>query len=104
MSLIFAMLVIVTSELFIPEEKVEEFLAIVNAGLEISRSFTGNQSFDIYQEADQQGNILFIERWETKAHFQKYYQWRLERGDFDTLGSYFSAPPVIRFYENGMQE
>lgn len=98
MSLMFALSLIVTSELSIQSGKIEEFLSIVNAGLEESRSFSGNQSFDIYVEKEATGNVLFIERWESTEHFQKYYQWRLEQGDFQLLRSYFSSPPIMRQY------
>lgn len=98
MSLMFALSLIVTSELSIQSGKVEEFLSIVRSGLEVSRNFSGNQSFNIYVEKDNPDKVLFVERWESTEHFQKYYQWRLERGDFKLLGTFFSAPPVMRQY------
>jgi quinol monooxygenase YgiN len=85
MSLMFALSLIVTSELSIQNGKVEEFLSIVTAGLEVSRNFSGNQSFDIYVEKDSPEKVLFIERWESEVHFQKHYQWRLKQGDFQLL-------------------
>jgi len=98
MSLLFVLSLVVTSELSIHQEKVEEFLALVNAGLETSRSFSGNLGFDIYLQKERPGKLLFIERWDSEQHFQEYYQWRLEQGDFETLGTYFNAPPVMRKY------
>lgn len=98
MSLMFALSLIVTSELSIQSGKIEEFLSIVTAGLEESRSFSGNQGFDIYVEKAAPDKVLFIERWESEEHFQKYFQWRFERGDFQSLETYFSAPPIMRQY------
>ena len=103
-SLIFALSLVVISELSIHEDKMEEFLNIVSAGLEVSRNFSGNQGFNIYVEKETPGKVLFIEQWESEQHFQSYYQWRLEQGDFETLGLYFSSPPVMRFYEDEIQE
>lgn len=98
MSLLVALSLLVTSELSIQDGKVEEFLALVHSGLEISRSFSGNQSFDIFLDQEKPEKVLFIEQWESEQHFQKYYKWRLEQGDFETLGEYFSAPPTMHLY------
>ncbi len=98
MPLSVALSLVVTSELSIREGKLDEFLSLVNTGLEVSRNFSGNQSFDIYLEKENSGKVLFIERWESEQHFQKYFLWRLEQGDLDDLEPYFSAPPVMRQY------
>ena len=100
MPLLIALSLLVTSELSIREGKVEEFLAIVHAGLEVSRGFSGNQSFDIFLDQEEPGKVFFIERWESEPHFQKYYQWRAARGDFKILGEYFSAPPKMHRYRD----
>lgn len=98
MPLIIALSLLVISELSVQEGKEAEFLELVNSELEVSRGFSGNQGFDIYVENDKPGKVLFIEQWETQEDFQNYYAWRLEQGDFTLLGSYFSAPPVMRQY------
>lgn len=103
MSLLIALSLLVTSELSIQTGKVEEFLALVHDGLEVSLSFSGNQRFDIFVDQEDPGKVLFIEQWESEQHFQKYYQWRLEQGDFETLREYFSATPVMHRYQ-GLEE
>lgn len=107
MPLLFALSLIVTSELSIHPAKVEEFLALVNDGLEVSRSFSGNLGFDIYVEKEKPATVFFIEQWESPEHFQRYYLWRLDRGDFESLEPYFSSPPVLRRFNrasNGSSE
>ena len=98
MPLLIALSLLVTSELSIQIGKVEELLLIAHDGLEVSRNFSGNQSFEIFLDQKEPGKVLFIEQWESEQHFQKYYQWRLARGDFEILGEYFSAPPTMRMY------
>jgi len=98
MPLLVALFLVVTSEFSIQTGKVDEFLTLIQDGLEVSRRFSGNQSFEIYLEKEKPGKVLFIEQWESAQHFQTYYQWRAERGDFETLGEYFSAPPAMHFY------
>lgn len=103
MPLLIALSLLVTSELSIQTEKVEEFLALVQDGLEVSRNFSGNESFDILVDQENPGKILFIEQWESEQHFQEYYQWRAAQGDFEILGEYFSAPPTMHLY-HGLDE
>ena len=91
MPLLIALSFLLTSELSIQTGKVEEFLALVHGRLEVSRDFSGNQSFEIVVNQEKPGKVLFIERRESEQHFQKYYQSRLEQGDFETLREYFSA-------------
>jgi len=98
MPLLIALCLLITSELSIQTEKVEAFLLIVYDVLEVSRSFSGNQSLDIFLDLKESEKVLFIEQWESGQHFQKYYQLRLELGDFEILGEYFSAPPAMRMY------
>lgn len=98
MSLLIALSLLVTSELSIQAGKVEEFLAIVYNDLEVSRNYSGNQSFDIFLSQENPEKVLFVEKWESEQHFRRYYQWRLEQGDFELLREYFSALPQMRFY------
>lgn len=103
MSMLIALSLFVTSELSIQEDRVEEFLTIVGEGLEISRNYSGNLGFDILIDPEQSGKVLFIEQWQSEQHFWAYYNWRAERGDFEALGNFFSAPPVMHFYR-GLDE
>jgi len=71
----------------------EEFLSLVYGELSDSRRFEGNLQFDIYVNPREPGKVVFIEQWESPAHQDQYFSWRLERGDFEKLGKYFSEPP-----------
>ena len=103
MTLLILFSLLVTWELSIQENKVEEFLAIVHDGLEVSRDFPGNRGFDIYVEKGNPAKAFFVEQWESIEHFQSYFQWRFERGNFELLEPYFSAPPVMRHYSKESQ-
>jgi len=98
MPLLLALCLLITSELSIQTEKVEAFLLIVYDVLEVSRSFSGNQSLDIFLHLKEPEKVLFIGQWESGQRFQKYYQLRLELGDFEILGEYFDAPPTMHKY------
>jgi quinol monooxygenase YgiN len=62
MPLFIALSLLVTSELSIIDGKVQEFLTVVQDGLEVCRSFSGNQSFNIFVDQENPGKVLFIEQ------------------------------------------
>ena len=62
MPLFIALPLLVTSELSIIEGKCQEFLTLVQDGLEVSRSFAGNERFDIFLDQENPGKVLFIKQ------------------------------------------
>jgi quinol monooxygenase YgiN len=53
---------LITSELSIIDGKCQEFLTLVQDGLEVSRSFAGNERFDIFLDQENPGKVLFIKQ------------------------------------------
>ena len=49
-----------------------------------TRAFDGCQDLRVYLE-DEGAKILFIEYWESAAHYQRYLSWRTETGVLDEL-------------------
>ena len=49
-----------------------------------TRAFDGCQDLRVYLE-DGGAKILFIEYWESAAHYQRYLSWRTETGVLDEL-------------------
>jgi|TARA_B110000914_G_scaffold144736_1_gene126676 quinol monooxygenase YgiN len=74
MPILIALSLLITSELSIQTEKVEGFLAVIHGGLEISRNFSGNKSFDVFVDQEKPREVLFIEKWESERRFQEYYE------------------------------
>jgi quinol monooxygenase YgiN len=62
MPLFIALSSLITSELSIIEGKCQEFLTLVQDGLEVSRSFAGNERFDIFLDQENPGKVLFIKQ------------------------------------------
>tara|TARA_B100001094_G_C17701204_1_gene562778 strand:+ start:272 stop:562 length:291 start_codon:yes stop_codon:yes gene_type:complete len=63
-----------------------------------TRNYDGCLFCDIYLEDDDVG-MIFVENWESKAHYEKYLAWRIDTGIMEKLGAYLAAPPIIRFAE-----
>jgi hypothetical protein len=62
MPLFIALPLLVTSELSIIDGKCQEFLTLVQDGLEVSRSFARNERFDIFLDQENPGKVLFIKQ------------------------------------------
>jgi len=62
MPLFIALSSLITSELSIIDGKCQEFLTLVQDGLEVSRSFAGNERFDIFLDQENLEKVLFIKQ------------------------------------------
>ena len=94
------MSVVVLLEIQVKPEAVNEVKAFLKQVLPDTRAYAGCQGIDIYGNADDAGNMVFYERWDSRAHYQKYLAWRTETGVLDQLGAKLVAPPKIRYYEH----
>jgi quinol monooxygenase YgiN len=90
---------VVLLEMQVKPEAVNEMKALLKKILPDTRAYAGCQGLDIYSNLDDNGNLVFYERWESRDHYQKYLNWRTETGLLDQLGPKLAAPPKIRYYE-----
>ncbi len=85
--------------LSVDQNRLEEFMAVTDTELAASRNFEGNIRFDILSDSVKPGQIVFIEEWESQAAQQKYWHWRVENGDVESLQEYLITEPVLNYYE-----
>ena len=45
-------------------------------------------------------NMVFVEHWDSRQHYEKYLAWRTERGDLASLVGWLDGDPNIRFFDN----
>ncbi len=64
-----------------------------------TRAFDGCQDLRVYIEGDGEA-ILFVEYWDSAAHYQRYLEWRTETGVLNQLVEMLAAPPAIRVTED----
>ena len=57
-----------------------------------TRSFDGCIYIYVTQDLDDPAKIVFIELWETRGHYEKYLEWRTQRGDMDTVADMMENP------------
>ena len=64
-----------------------------------TRSYDGCQGIDAYFNMDDSVDMVTVEKWESRSHYEKYQQWRKETGVFDKAVSMLSGPPNVRYLE-----
>ncbi len=90
---------VVLLELEVKEEAVEGLMAGLKDIFPDTRAYEG--CIDVYasQDQDKPTTIVMVERWESRAHYEKYFAWRTERGDIENMSQALSAPPSIRYFD-----
>lgn len=60
--------------------------------LPATRAFDGCISIYLTRDLDDPARILIVELWETRGHYERYLQWRTDRGDMAALGTMLENP------------
>ncbi len=76
-----------------------DVLAKLKELLPDTRSYDGCLSLDVYQQQDDSDTVVMVEQWESKSHYQKYLDWRMETGVFAQLVEALEGEPSIRFFD-----
>jgi quinol monooxygenase YgiN len=90
-------MIVSTWRLSVDPARLDEFLELMRRETPRSRAFDGCLKFEIFHAAD--GSVLFVERWETQAHADRYAAWRAANGDMKLLGSYLVGAPQAALYQ-----
>ena len=93
------MSVVVLVELKVQGEKVDEFTAFIASIVEETRNYEGCNSMTFNINQDDPTNIVFIESWDTRDQYEKYFAWRQESGALDSLSTMLSGAPILRFFD-----
>jgi quinol monooxygenase YgiN len=93
------MSVLVLLEAPVKPEDVSNMKAFMAEILPGTRAYGGCQGIDVYFNVDDANKMVMIERWDSRAHHEKYLGWRTETGVMDKLGGMLAGPPSIRYFE-----
>ena len=80
-------------------ECLEQFEQALKANLPDTRAYDGCNFLDAYRNQDDATDVVIVEQWESKEHYEKYLAWRAETGMLDNLASLLTGPPSIRYYD-----
>jgi len=65
-----------------------------------TRSYKGCQWLELVVNQDDPNNFIVWERWDTRANYEAYLKWRVDKGVVSSLGSLAVRDrPNIRFYD-----
>ncbi len=93
------MSVLVLLEAQVKSEAVDDMKSFLAEILPDTRAYDGCQGIDAHFNIEDTGNMVLVEHWDSRAHYEKYLAWRTETGVLDKLGAMLTGPPSIRYFE-----
>ena len=85
---------IVTMELSVKPERLQELKDAFKAILPDTRAYDGFEAVYVAQNVEDENSVVLMEHWASKEHFEKYIAWRTETGVVDQLMSMVTQPPT----------
>ena len=79
---------------------IDELKHTLESILPDTRSFNGCIGVRVMSNQDDSLNLVLLETWSTRKHYEKYLTWRSERGDLQALSALLSQEPSIRYFES----
>ena len=76
----------------------DNLVSIFKEVLPLTRESHGIISIELIQNQDDPDALVFIERWETRSHYEKYFAERTEAGALDNLAELIEGGLSIRYF------
>ena len=93
-------MVFVNLQLKIKKGLESEFIDELNVLLKETRSYEGCHAVYFIQNQDDPSNLEFCSKWDSRQHYEKYLQWRIESGVLEeTAKKYADGEPVWRYFD-----
>ncbi len=86
-------------EMRVKPECMSQLISWMSSTLEASRNYEGCSNLSVAQNQDDANEIIIIQRWETREHYEKFLTWRKETGVFGTLVAMADKEPRLRFFD-----
>ena len=84
-------------------ETLEEAKQFFIDNLPDTRNFDGNQGISMNLDEDDPTLMFLIEKWESKAHYEKYHHWRESNGSLDQIRSFLARKTKRKFHRNNFR-
>lgn len=75
-----------------------DMLAMLKEILPATRSYDGCLDLTTLQDHNDPNTLIILSKWQTKAQYEAYLNWRKETGVFDIFADMLAAPPSTRFF------
>ena len=93
------MAVLVLLEAKAKADAVDSLKDFLRPRLPQTRDFDGCQGIKIYLDPGDGRTFVFVEYWDSKAHYERYLAWREETGELAQLFSMLEGEPSIRYFD-----
>ena len=78
----------------------DDFIAELNVLLTETRAYEGCHAVYFIQNLDDPSNLEFFSKWDSREHYDKYLQWRVESGALEDVSErYVDGDPVWRYFD-----
>lgn len=64
-----------------------------------TRCREGCVSVSVARNQDDPTNFAFVELWDSRQHYERYFAWRKEQGVLDALAAYVDGEASFRFFD-----
>ncbi len=71
----------------------------IQESLKATREFDGCQSITLHQDQDDPCSLVLLQQWDSRDHYQKYYDYVVSSGAMEQMMPAFSAEPVLKFLD-----
>jgi len=80
-------------------ECVDDLIAMFTENFKQTREYDG--CIDVYMTRghDDPNELVLVEQWQTRPHYERYLAWRAETGAVDKLAAMAASEPTIRYFD-----
>jgi quinol monooxygenase YgiN len=83
----------------IQSDKIADMKSYLIQTVPETRSYDGCQGIDVYFNIENPGNMVVLQQWESRDHFDRYLQWREETGVVARSVSMLTEPIGTRYFK-----
>ena len=93
------MSVTVLLEATVKPECIDELVKMFAENFKQTRAYDG--CIDVYMNRshDDPNELVLVEEWETRPHYEHYIAWRTETDVSEKLAGMLSAPAIFRYFD-----
>ncbi len=93
------MSILVLVQAKIKTDSTSKFKSYLAEILPDTRAFDGCNLIDLYSETNKGNNIVLVENWDSREHYNKYHTWRTKTGVIDKIRIMIDGTANIKFFK-----
>lgn len=93
------MAVMILLEVEVSPDKADDLKAVLGDMLVDTRAFDGCIGVEAIRDQERPGTIILVQRWQSRAHYERYSAWRAETGAAQATTEQLSASFGLRWFD-----